>query len=69
MRRRDFIALVSGVAACERRARSKLSVRRLAFLMSASESDKGYQSLVATFREIYLLNKKREGALQRVFDP
>src|SRR5215471_774719 len=54
MRRRDFITLVGGVAALlprAVRAQHAESVRRLAFLMSASESDKGYQSLITTFRD------------------
>jgi putative ABC transport system substrate-binding protein len=53
MRRREFITLIGGAAASLPRAvrAQPESVRRLAFLMSASESDKGYQSLLATFRD------------------
>src|SRR6476660_4192377 len=54
MRRRDFITLAAGVAASwprAVRAQQAESMRRPAFLMSASESDKGYQSLLATFRD------------------
>ena len=53
MRRRDFISLIGGVAASlprSVRAQQAEGMRRLVFLMSASESDKGYQSLLATFR-------------------
>jgi hypothetical protein len=53
MRRRDFIKAIAGSAVwpVEVRAQQSERMRRIGMLMSASESDAGYQSLLATFRD------------------
>jgi putative ABC transport system substrate-binding protein len=54
MRRREFIALLGGSALAyplTARAQQPDRMRRIGALMSASENDPGYQSLLATFRD------------------
>jgi putative ABC transport system substrate-binding protein len=54
MNRREFITLVGGTVGLwpvVARTQQANRVHRLGFLMSASENDKGYQSLLATFRD------------------
>ena len=50
MRRREFITLIGGAAASLPRV-VRAQQGGVGLLMSASESDKGYQSLLATFRD------------------
>lgn len=63
MRRREFITLVGGTALAwllAARGQQPDRMRRIGMLMSASEIDAEYQSLLATFRDELSL----EGALR-----
>src|SRR6516162_8479750 len=53
MRRRELITLLGGAVAWSLPVRAQQSdrIRRIGALMSASESDAGYQSLLTTFRD------------------
>src|SRR5262249_56932780 len=54
MRRSEFVPLIGGTVVLRpvvARAQQADRVQRVCFLMSASENDKGYQSLLATFRD------------------
>jgi putative ABC transport system substrate-binding protein len=53
IKRREFITLLGGAAALPLIARAQQPdrIRRIGALMSASENDAGYQSLLATFRD------------------
>jgi putative ABC transport system substrate-binding protein len=54
MRRREFLAILGGAAATWpliARAQQQDRMRHIGALMSASEKDAGYQSLLATFRD------------------